>query len=717
MDIRFNGVAGPSFTVPNSKTVPAPKAEVPAEAPVVYPNLDSSVTIAGPPPAAAPLDNDKTVPVAARPPAPVEDDKTVPVVAAPPSSATVPQKAPAALPLIDVLQFDQPFPPEMLGQAPFAAPKNQPEWYNRPLQMEAYAADPQHEPNAFPAIPNNAFAAQAVQDALKNVENKFPSIDWGHGELKHEKMLQIDPGKHDNIWARDYIQPKVFEDRAEKLPMPKAYQPQKFEDFMKDFQAQGAEKAPERVVGPQEAQALEIVKKMEEANAKHRAEMANLMGDFAEKMKGIMGEKGGAAAAARAMAAVNPAIGAGVGMIGMGAMAGMGAIGGMMGGVMAGGLGAAGLLGGYPRAGRDEPNAFFDPVAGQMNFFGGVGNHEVGHGLIDGGNLLNPEKFDFKFPRIDKEVKAEEAKPKLTGVRKMIDDALPPAEEKGQNAMQIALRAAVDKGVAADAAKAEALKALSKKLASAPQSEIKGICAKLEASLLDPNATVVSKKHLGGGINSTYIVTLSNGAKAVFKPTAGEDQRKLRNQCEEDHQGKREQAAYIVDKALGHIGRVPPTVRRTLIDENGKEEEGALLYFIPEAKTASVSYQEKAAILKNSPDNSSYHRMAVLDNVIGNLDRHGGNWMVTKDGDALPIDHGLAFPFKNEKQKFHNFDFEGKVDLNESDKAALKGFLGQEEQLRADLSPLLQTSSIDSVFERVNRMVGEGNTSNWWREA
>ncbi len=274
---------------------------------------------------------------------------------------------------------------------------------------------------------------------------------------------------------------------------------------------------------------------------------------------------------------------------------------------------------------------------------------------------------------------------------------------------------AVDKGIgsvdperlqqATSSPYALALRQAAAGLASTPKEQVQGHFKMLESALLDPQVTVLEKKNLGGGINGTYLVTLSNGAKAVFKPTAGEDQSKLRNQLEEDHQGKREEAAYLVDKAMGHIGRVPPTVRRSI-----DGQEGALMLFVPEAEVAMGSGKVNATMSKGE----SYRRIAVLDNVIGNLDRHEGNWMVTKDNEAMPIDHGLAFPWKNESQGFLNYDFQKEVSLSADDLQGLKQLSSQRESLTQRLSSLLEKPAIDSMFERVDRMVQEQKTSTWW---
>lgn len=250
-----------------------------------------------------------------------------------------------------------------------------------------------------------------------------------------------------------------------------------------------------------------------------------------------------------------------------------------------------------------------------------------------------------------------------------------------------------------------ALKETAGSLASLPPGQVKGAYQMLESALLDPKATVVEKKHLGGGINGTFIVTLSNGARGVFKPTAAEDQSKLRTNLEEDHQGKREEAAYLVDKAMDHLGRVPPTVRRTI-----EGQEGALMLFVPDSEVAAGSGKVNATMSKVD----GYRRMAILDNVIGNLDRHEGNWMVSKDGQPLPIDHGLAFPWKNDDQGFMNFDFQQSRDLSPEDLQAVKNLSEQRGPLAQRLSTLLEKPAIEAMFERVDSMLSEGKTSTWW---
>ncbi len=232
----------------------------------------------------------------------------------------------------------------------------------------------------------------------------------------------------------------------------------------------------------------------------------------------------------------------------------------------------------------------------------------------------------------------------------------------------------------------------------------------LEQALLDPEATVVEKRYFGGGINGTYLVTLSNGARGIFKPTQRENQELLRNNLEPDHQGKREQAAYIVDKYLGHMGRVPPTVNATI-----EGEQGAFMYFVPGTVLGHKSGEHYDRIF-SSTEETSYHRLSVFDNVVGNLDRHTGNWMVNERGEVVPIDHGLCFPHRNGPQGEINYDFGARTNLNESDKDALTRFMLRRAEITQELSPLLERAAIDAMFERVQGMLARGRTYVSWRE-
>jgi len=235
----------------------------------------------------------------------------------------------------------------------------------------------------------------------------------------------------------------------------------------------------------------------------------------------------------------------------------------------------------------------------------------------------------------------------------------------------------------------------------------------LEAALKDPKVKVLNKVAMGGGINGTFRVTLSNGMQAVWKPTAAEDMRQLRTQMQIDHQSRREVAAYLVDKAMGHLAGVPPAVYRDLGGESG-----ALIADAGDIETAAAGGYERAP---------EYDILAIYDHVIGNLDRHGGNLLVTADGHLIPIDHGMAFPEANARQGWMNFIFTRSVKLKPSQRVALEALELQRPALKKQLMAVLVDGSdkdsrdhversLQAMFERVDQLLADGQTSGWWRK-
>lgn len=235
----------------------------------------------------------------------------------------------------------------------------------------------------------------------------------------------------------------------------------------------------------------------------------------------------------------------------------------------------------------------------------------------------------------------------------------------------------------------------------------------MEALLADPSATIARKSALGGGINTTSRVRLSNGGEGVWKPSAGEDMSKLRDNLEEDHQARREASTYIVDKYMNHFAGVPPTIYREL-----DGEKGAIIAFVRKSKpAASCSHKVTSAILEyRTRPTTAYERLAVLDNVIGNLDRHAGNWMIDEHHDAVPIDHGLSFPLSNGAQGWHNYDFHETVPLSGEAKRGLQNLIEHRAECSAELEKLIDKPAVAAMFERVENMLQRGTTYAGWRE-
>ncbi|MDE2101638.1 MAG: hypothetical protein KGL39_30610 [Patescibacteria group bacterium] len=118
----------------------------------------------------------------------------------------------------------------------------------------------------------------------------------------------------------------------------------------------------------------------------------------------------------------------------------------------------------------------------------------------------------------------------------------------------------------------------------------------------------------GANAATTRLVKLQDDGRGVFKTDEGK---------------WNEVAAYEIAKAVGMGDLVPPTVMRTI---NG--EEGSLQQF------QEGSHRMKAGEVMSAPDLA---RAVAFDLMIGNLDRHGGNFLIGADGKLRLIDNGLAF--------------------------------------------------------------------------
>lgn len=140
------------------------------------------------------------------------------------------------------------------------------------------------------------------------------------------------------------------------------------------------------------------------------------------------------------------------------------------------------------------------------------------------------------------------------------------------------------------------------------------------------SAKVVSQARLGGGISVTKMVTLEGGVRAVFKPASGEG---VWEGVDKGKGTEREIAAWEVAKIVGMGDLVAPAVERTI---DGKR--GALLLWLPgKFPVGANKYDGKDGLA----------RAAMFDSVLGNKDRHSGNWKITNDGKLALYDHNLAF--------------------------------------------------------------------------
>ncbi|MBI3928439.1 MAG: hypothetical protein HY319_23055 [Armatimonadetes bacterium] len=216
--------------------------------------------------------------------------------------------------------------------------------------------------------------------------------------------------------------------------------------------------------------------------------------------------------------------------------------------------------------------------------------------------------------------------------------------------------------------------------------------------------TALGKRSLAAADGRKYLVSVDTGLTAIWSPRAFQRSEKSRDRLEKGQEERREVAAYLVDKHLGHYARVPPQV---LAELDGRP--GTLGLFVPAASFGD----NRASLEKMAPED--YRRLALFDHVIGNLDRHDSNWLLDYDGRPVPIDHGLAFPLENSDQGFHNFCFDRSFPLDRDELAMLGDFLARRREIQEDLAPYLDARAIAAMFQRVERMVDSGGVDSWWR--
>lgn len=171
------------------------------------------------------------------------------------------------------------------------------------------------------------------------------------------------------------------------------------------------------------------------------------------------------------------------------------------------------------------------------------------------------------------------------------------------------------------------------------------------------------------GANITYRVDFKDQSQAIFKPTSGELD-ELRPSIESGTYYKREVAAYEVAKIVEMLDLVPETIVKDLVVD-GVKQTGSLQAFVPHSQTGyQILAREQREILNGIMRESEHNqeqfattgktfwvgmnkadleRSALFDSILGNTDRHSGNWMVgTRTNKLNLIDHGLTLPTNDE---------------------------------------------------------------------
>jgi hypothetical protein len=125
-----------------------------------------------------------------------------------------------------------------------------------------------------------------------------------------------------------------------------------------------------------------------------------------------------------------------------------------------------------------------------------------------------------------------------------------------------------------------------------------------------------------GNQGSTKVVTFGNGSQWVRKRVSEKGKTDL----------DREELAAKVSAAIG--AGAPPVIRTgpTEIHMPFVEGKAAL------AAGHSLSHPD---LSKLPPDD--VRRIGLLDRLIGNMDRHSGNFMIGPQGELVPIDHNMSW--------------------------------------------------------------------------
>ncbi|MEV4823876.1 hypothetical protein [Micromonospora sp. NPDC049274] len=137
----------------------------------------------------------------------------------------------------------------------------------------------------------------------------------------------------------------------------------------------------------------------------------------------------------------------------------------------------------------------------------------------------------------------------------------------------------------------------------------------------------------GGHVNDAHEVTFTDGTRGVYKPNVPENEFvQVRSSIPENELAPREVAASRLDEDLG-FGLVPTTARW-----DGPHGAGSMQEFVENVTPGRPA---------NAYSTAEGERMAVLDYISGNTDRHMLNYLTGPDGRLVAIDHGYSFPESN----------------------------------------------------------------------
>jgi len=201
------------------------------------------------------------------------------------------------------------------------------------------------------------------------------------------------------------------------------------------------------------------------------------------------------------------------------------------------------------------------------------------------------------------------------------------------------------------------------------------------------------------GVNRAYKITLDDDKSFIWKPQFGEHVSSWRFVPPKTLY-KREVAAYLVNNQLG-FGIVPKTKIVKF-----KNKIGSLQEWVENTTQSDTT-------LKSYSDEDIW-KMGLFDLIIGQNDRHSGNW-IDKDDKPTAIDNGFSFPDFAEKDNDRSLIL-SRFSYSIWDKPIPRTYLERLRRLKSsdfqnDLSKYIDNKSISLMNERVDYMINTGKAS------
>lgn len=189
----------------------------------------------------------------------------------------------------------------------------------------------------------------------------------------------------------------------------------------------------------------------------------------------------------------------------------------------------------------------------------------------------------------------------------------------------------------------------------------------------------------GGDVAETVRLDWKDGSRSVLKTA----RRTVRHGITPKDQTDAEELAGLVGNAIG--------VRAPVAQRVGENE----IY---------LEYMPGQSAMQRFRGASTYHltkseqglNVGLLDHLIGNADRHDGNWTVDDDNNIYAIDHGLAFTEQDTGMTFGPFAFQLFYGGHKVPRARLDEVRSQIEGLRPEFKRLRRREWYEQMIGRLD---------------